>query len=114
VAALRGRRRCILSAMTANPIARLSKDANRLHCITNGRRSRYRLRIEDADGSPLTEFVNVSRADAASSVQLSTLAGQIEKEDLRVLQGGEEDYRLPIVNEDIIRAKLDPEGQAIY
>jgi hypothetical protein len=92
--------------MTANPIAYPTKDANRLHCITDKSRSRYKLRIEDMSGKPLTEFLEMSRADAAWSVQLSTFAGRAIKEDHRISQDGQEDYRLAILNEYVIRAKL--------
>jgi hypothetical protein len=94
--------------MTENPIAYPLKDANRLHCIIDRSPSRYKLRIEDVSGLPLTEFFEFSRADAAWAIQLSTLAGRVPKENHRVLNDGQEDYRLPIINEYIIRAKLYP------
>jgi hypothetical protein len=93
--------------MTENPIAYPLKDANRLHCITDRNRSRYKLRIEDVSGTPLTDFFEFSRADAAWAVQLSTFAGRTPKEDHQVLNGGVEDYRLPIINEYVIRARLE-------
>jgi hypothetical protein len=76
-------------------------DANRLHCVTERSSSRYKLRIEDVTGKPLIDFIKLSRADAAWSVQLSTFAGQTHKENYSVLNDGGEDYRLPIVNERI-------------
>jgi hypothetical protein len=84
------------------------KNANRLRCVTSGNRTRYRLRIEDVDGVPLTEFVDLSKAESAHAVQLSTIPVVTPKENLLVLPGGDEDYRLPIVNDATLRARLYP------
>ena len=82
--------------------------ANRIHCITVNGRTTYRLRIEDYRGNALTEFVELSRDQTKDALQLSVLPGTTPKENLMILDGGEEDYRLPIVNESILRARLYP------
>ena len=82
--------------------------ANRLRCISLQNRQRYRLRIEDMHGAALSEFVDLPVRETQKAVQLSTLLPVAGKENLIVLEGGDEDYRLPIVDEDTLRAQLYP------
>lgn len=83
-------------------------NANRLRCITLQNRQQYRLRIEDVDGVPLTDFVELSRHETHETVQPWTLCAVTGKEKLISLDSGDEDYRLPIIKEGILRARLYP------
>jgi hypothetical protein len=66
-----------------------------------------RLRIEDFAGNPLTEFVECSKEQVKQVLQVS-IPGLCPRENLVALEGGDEDYRLPITNEEILRVRLYP------
>lgn len=83
-------------------------DAHRIRCISNRNTGRYHLRIEDAKGNPLSEFAERSAAESRYALQLSIFPLLTPKEDLCYPEYNVEDYRLPIVSEDIVRARLYP------
>lgn len=83
-----------------------STEVNRVRCITLNRRTTYRLRVEDPQGNELTPFVEVSKERAGWILQYAVIPGVDSKEDLISLEGGDEDYRLPIRNERILRERL--------
>jgi hypothetical protein len=95
--------------MDADAINARLVSANRLRCVTLHKGQRFRLRIEDVDGVALTDFVELSRRETQDAVWLSTSVAFTRKENLIVLGDGNEDYRLPIVDEHILRSHLYPE-----
>jgi len=94
--------------MDRNEIEMRLADANRIRCVSNRTDGRYKLRIEDVDGAPLTPFVERTRSETRHALQLSILLGWTLKENLSFPEYGVEDYRMPIVNEDMLRARLYP------
>ena len=85
---------------------------NRVRCVASRTTMRYQLRIEDWKGNPLTAFVELSAAESRYALQHSLPPGDPwdMKEDIQYPEYNVEDYRIPIVNENILRARLYPES----
>lgn len=82
--------------------------ANRLRCIADRKTGRYRLRIEDVNGEPLTDFKEYSTTEASLASRNSVLPHT--KEYLAISESHVEDYRVVIVNEEILKARLYPDS----
>lgn len=88
------------------PIGRKLEELNRLRCIVSVDGSTYKLRIENVNHEPLTDWAERTREETKYVMQGS---GDITfKEDLHSLDNGGEDYRIPIIDEAILRDRLYP------
>lgn len=80
-----------------------------LRCVADRTNDRYRLHIEDFHGNALTSFVEKSRLEAKSICENVVEADGLDSpaRDSRWESGNNiEDYRLRILNEEILRARL--------
>lgn len=84
-------------------VGRKLEELNRLRCIALFSANRYRLRIEDINHKPLTEFVERTRKETRYITEASIVG--TEKEDWQPMEDGE-DYRIPVINEATLRARL--------
>jgi hypothetical protein len=79
--------------------------ANRLRCITSQNRTLVSLRIEDPDGVPLTRTVIRDAGDIRSIIMQAMFPGLVpSKEHVKNLPDDEEEYRLPISDECLLRS----------
>jgi hypothetical protein len=85
-------------------------ELNRVRCIVLKNRKRYRMRLEDPDHTPLTEFVELTQQQAVYALQMSNITSVPTKEDLHYPGGCEEDYRIPIVNDAILKSRMYPDS----
>ncbi len=80
-----------------------------LRCVADRTNDRYRLRIEDFYGNALTSFVEKSGSEAKSiceNVVEADRLGSPARGSSWESGNSIEDYRLRIVNEEVLRARL--------
>jgi hypothetical protein len=86
----------------------VTKDArNWLRNIVSIDRKMYSLRIEDANGNPLTDFVVLPVEESRRITKNTTDLGH--RTDDGFCSDGRTSYRIKILDDDILRARLYPQ-----